>query len=85
MRNLRRAGHQVGDWNGIRLEWKPEVLSLEPPCSAERCHVSEHYSNLKRDAVYSGRTFATFREMLQHSSSQMMVECQRKKTSDSFR
>jgi len=54
MRNLRRAGHQVGDWKGEPLQWKSEVISLEPPCSTERCHVSEHYNNLKRDAVYSG-------------------------------
>ena len=85
MRNLSTAGHQVGDWNWVPLEWKSEVLSLEPPCSAERCHVSEHYNHLKRDAVYSGTAVATFRGMLQHSSSQTMVECQGGKNSDSFR
>jgi len=61
MRNLSTAGHQVGDWNGVPLEWKSEGLSREPPCSAKCCHVSEHYLHLKRDAVYSGRAVATFR------------------------
>jgi hypothetical protein len=86
MINLSTAGHQVGDSNGVPLEWKSEVLSLEPPCLAKRCLVSEYYSHLKRDAVYSGRTVPTFQGMLQHSSSQTMVECQGgKKNSDSFR